>query len=457
MYFAFFQKISNMNPAQLILASVLGIVLLLWLVMKLKLNAFIALLLVSLLVGLGAGMPFESVIKSVIDGMGNTLGFIALVVGLGSMFGKMLEISGGAERLAKSILEKFGEKNASWAMTITGFLVAIPVFFDVGFIIIVPLVYGLTKKSGKSLLLFAIPLLAGLATTHAFIPPTPGPIAVANLMNADLGWVIIFGFIAGIPTVILSGPLFGRIISKKIRKGIPGYMHMDSLKKGKKLPSFQTVIVLILIPLVLIITNTLCEFLLDPENKVLVVTNIAGHPVVALLITVLLSIILLARKQGYTKKEIESYLTKSLEPAGIIILITGAGGVFKQVLIDSGVGNMLADFMNDSSLPPLILAFLIASAVRIIQGSSTVAMVTASGILAPVISTMGIEGPLLALYVIVIASGSTILSHVNDSGFWLVNKYCGLTEKETFQSWTIMETIIAFSGLLMALIISLFL
>lgn len=446
-----------MNPAQLILASVLGIVLLLWLVMKLKLNAFIALLLVSLLVGLGAGMPFESVIKSVIDGMGNTLGFIALVVGLGSMFGKMLEISGGAERLAKSILEKFGEKNASWAMTITGFLVAIPVFFDVGFIIIVPLVYGLTKKSGKSLLLFAIPLLAGLATTHAFIPPTPGPIAVANLMNADLGWVIIFGFIAGIPTVILSGPLFGRIISKKIRKGIPGYMHMDSLKKGKKLPSFQTVIVLILIPLVLIITNTLCEFLLDPENKVLVVTNIAGHPVVALLITVLLSIILLARKQGYTKKEIESYLTKSLEPAGIIILITGAGGVFKQVLIDSGVGNMLADFMNDSSLPPLILAFLIASAVRIIQGSSTVAMVTASGILAPVISTMGIEGPLLALYVIVIASGSTILSHVNDSGFWLVNKYCGLTEKETFQSWTIMETIIAFSGLLMALIISLFL
>ncbi|MBR2758163.1 MAG: gluconate transporter, partial [Exiguobacterium sp.] len=412
--------------------------------------------LVSLIVGVAAGMPLGDVIASIQNGMGGTLGFVAVVVGLGAMFGKMLEVSGGAERLAQTLVSKFGEDKAQWALGITGFIVAVPVFFDVGFIILVPIVYGLAKKTGRSLLYYGIPLLAGLAVTHSFIPPTPGPIAVANLIGADLGWVILFGVLAGIPAMILAGPVFGKYIAKKIHVTIPDYMEFKEIDTSKEFPSFKMILSLILIPLVLILANTLSAVLLDEGNVIRDVLTFLGHPFVALTIATLLTFVFLGTRRGYSRDEVQEIATKALEPAGIIILVTGAGGVFKQVLIDSGVGDVLGEMMAGSPLPAIVLAFLIATVVRVAQGSATVSMVTAAGFITPLLEIQNITGAALGLIVIAIASGATVLSHVNDSGFWLVNRYFGLDVKDTLKSWTIMETIIGLTGFAVVFLISLF-
>lgn len=435
-----------------------GILLLLFLIIRTKLQAFIALLLTSALVGIASGMPLGSVIDSLKNGMGGTLGFVAVVVGLGAMFGSILEASGGIERLANTLLDKFGEDKAQWAMGITGFIVAIPVFFDVGFVILVPLVYGLAKKSGRSLLYYGIPLVSGLAVTHSFIPPTPGPIAVADLLNADLGWVILFGMIAGIPTMIISGPYFGRYIGGKIHIEVPDTFQTVSGFGSKKIPGFATVTIIILIPLFLILFNTLSGVLLENQdsNPLKSFLGFIGHPFIALLIAILLATIFLGVRSGFSKEELQKITTKALEPAGIIILITGAGGVFKQVLIDSGVGEILANMMAASTMPPVILAFAVAAIVRVAQGSATVAMITAAGIISPITSILQLEGAALGLIVIAISAGASILSHVNDSGFWLVSRYLGLTEQQTLQSWTVMVTVLSLTGLFVVYIISLF-
>ncbi|KYG58693.1 GntT/GntP/DsdX family permease [Planococcus maritimus] len=445
-----------MEGSTLIIIAVASIFVLLFLVMRTKLHAFVALLLVSLLLGIAAGMPLGDVIQSIQNGMGGTLGFVAVVVGLGAMFGKMLEVSGGAERLAATLIAKFGEEKAPWALGVTGFIVAIPVFFDVGFIILVPIVYSLAKKTGKSLLHYGIPLLAGLAVTHSFIPPTPGPIAVAELVGAELGWVILFGVLAGIPSMILAGPLFGRFIGKRIHLTIPDYMDIKEQEYDKELPSFGMIISLILIPLVLILFNTLSAVVLEEGNQIREILTFLGHPFVALTIATILTFFFLGTRRGYSRQEVQDIATKALEPAGIIILVTGAGGVFKQVLIDSGVGDVLGEMMGDSALPPIVLAFLIASAVRVAQGSATVSMVTAAGLIAPLLEITGTTGPALGLIVIAIAAGATVLSHVNDSGFWLVNRYFGMSVKDTLKSWTMMETIIGLTGFVVVLILSFF-
>lgn len=445
-----------MSGTILILVAVAAIFTLLFLVIRIKLHAFVALMVVSLLVGIAAGMPLDHVIESVENGMGGTLGFVAIVVGLGAMFGKMLEVSGGVERLAQTLLKKFGEDRSQWALGITGFLVAIPVFFDVGFIILVPLVYGLAKKTGKSLLYYGIPLLAGLAVTHSYIPPTPGPIAVADLIGADLGWVILFGIIAGIPSMIIAGPLFGKYISKKIHITVPDYMNFEEKEYDKDLPGFGMITSIIMVPLVLILINTLSAVMLPEGNTFRAITTFVGNPIVALTIATLLTFTFLGTKRGYSRQDIQDIATKALEPAGIIILVTGAGGVFKTVLIDSGVGDVLGEIMAGSALPPILLAFLIAAVVRVAQGSATVSMVTAAGLISPVIGIMGLEGPVLGLIVISIAAGATVLSHVNDSGFWLVSRYFGLDVKDTLKTWTVMETLIGVVGLITALILGLF-
>ncbi|WP_214764301.1 gluconate:H+ symporter [Exiguobacterium sp. s141] len=445
-----------MSGSTLILIAVAGIFLLLFLVMRTKLHAFVSLLLVSLLVGIAAGMPLGDVIASIQNGMGGTLGFVAVVVGLGAMFGKMLEVSGGAERLAQTLVNKFGEDKAQWALALTGFIVAVPVFFDVGFIILVPIVYGLAKKTGRSLLYYGIPLLAGLAVTHSFIPPTPGPIAVANLIGAELGWVILFGVIAGIPAAILAGPVFGKYIANKIQVNIPDYMEFEEIDTSKELPSFKMIVSLISIPLVLILANTLSAVLLEEGNSIRTFFTFMGHPFVALTLATLLTFIFLGTRRGYTRDEVQEIATKALEPAGIIILVTGAGGVFKQVLIDSGVGDVLGEMMAGSPLPAIVLAFLIATVVRVAQGSATVSMVTAAGLITPLLEIQNITGAALGLIVIAIASGATVLSHVNDSGFWLVNRYFGLDVKDTLKSWTVMETIIGLTGFAVVFLISLF-
>ncbi len=450
-----------MSTPFILFIIVSAVALLLFMVLRLKISAFIALLITAIYVGIVAGMPLDGVLNAIQEGMGGTLGFVATVVGLGAIFGQMLESSGGAESLARHLIKKFGIKRAPWAMTLTGFLVAIPIFFDVGFIILVPIIYALARDTKRSLLYYAIPLLAGLAVTHSFIPPTPGPVAVADILNAQLGWVILMGTILGIPVAIIAGPLFGAYISKKIYLAPPfDFEKSMNETQEKELPSFTAIAVMIFIPLFLILLNTVTGLAVSKEwIRQSVWTNIIefiGHPFTALIIATLAAIYFLCIRRGMKKQEILDLSTKALGPAGIIILITGAGGVLKQVLIDSGMGQMMAESMAGSVLPPIILAWLLAAVVRVIQGSATVAMITAAGIIAPVIALLGLNDPQRALVVIAISSGATLLSHVNDSGFWLVGKYLGMNEKQTLQSWTVMESIIAVTGLAFTLLASLF-
>lgn len=442
-----------MSGAYLILVAAAGISALLFLVIKVRLHAFVTLLLVSLLVGVAAGMPLEGVIKSVEKGMGGTLGFVAVVVGLGAMFGQLLEVSGGAERLARTMVRKFGDDKVQWALGLTGFIVSIPVFLDVAIVILVPILYRLARDSGKPLLYYGIPLVAGGAVTHAFIPPTPGPIAVADLLGADLGWVILYGTICGLPAMVLAGPVWGSYISRRITKGVPDYVELGDIDESRELPSFGEVLAIILTPLLLILVSTTSGILLDEGNPLRSFLVFIGHPYAALLIATLLAMFLLGSRRGYDREEIQNIVNKALEPAGIIILVTGAGGVFKQVLIDSGVGQVLGDMMSASGLPYLVLAFVISALIRVAQGSATVAMVTAAGLIGPILEQNNVEGSQLALATIAIAAGGTILSHVNDSGFWLVNRFFGLTEKETLQSWTVATTIVSLVGFVMVLLL----
>jgi len=373
----------------------------------------------------------------------------------------MLESSGGAESLANYLIIKFGKDRASWAMVITGFIVAIPVFLDVGFIILVPIIYALSRDTKRSLLYYAIPLLAGLAVTHSFIPPTPGPVAVSDIINAQLGWVILLGIILGFPTAVIAGPIWGKYISKKIFLEPPFDFNEPTEKADEQsLPPFKLIAILISVPLSMILINTFTDLAVKKEiisqSVVTDILQFIGHPFSALIIATLLAIYLLCIKRGMDKQKILDLSTKALGPAGIIILITGAGGVLKQILVDSGIGEIIAESMSDSAMPPILLAWLLAAVVRVTQGSATVAMITAAGIIAPAINEFGLNDPQRALVVLAIASGATLLSHVNDSGFWLVGKYLGMNEKQTLQSWTVMESIIAVCGLILTLVASLF-
>lgn len=445
-----------MFDLQLALVALAGVLLLLALVIYFRVPAFIALLITCLGVGLGAGMPMADIITSIKSGMGGTLGFVAVVVGLGAILGQMLESSGGIECIAQVLIRRFGQKNIQWSLGATGFLVAVPVFFDVAFIILAPLIYGLANKSGRSLLYYAVPLLAGLAVTHSFIPPTPGPIAVAELIGANLGWVILFGTIAGIPAMIIAGPIFGSFIAKRIHVPVP-----ESYGGNEDIPAvtlnFYSVIAIVLLPLILIMMGTLSPFLLSEDSKVREVMAFLGHPFVALTLTTVLAMLLAYRHCDFSKNQLLNIANKGLEPAGIIILITGAGGAFKQLLVDSGVGQMLGGVMAESSIPVVLLAFLIAAITRIAQGSATVAMITAAGLMAPILELKELSPAYLGMLVIAISSGATILSHVNDSGFWLVSRYLGMNEKDTLKSWTVLSCLISLIGLSTCLIISLFL
>lgn len=438
-----------------------AVAILLILVLKLKLNAFIALLLTSIYVGLLIGMPLGSITRSIQEGMAGTLGFVATVVGLGAIFGQMLESSGGAESLAHYLVKRFGKERAPWAMVTTGFIVAIPIFLDVAFIILVPIVYALSRDTKLSLLYYAIPLLAGLAVTHSFIPPTPGPVAVADIINAPLGWVILMGFILGIPTAVIAGPLFGKYISKRIYLKSPD-TSADALPEfdPENSPSFRSIALIISVPLLLILLNTVSGVAVAKgvvsKSLFTDMVEFIGHPFSALIIATLVATYLLCIRRGMGRDKVLELSSRALGPAGIIILITGAGGVLKQVLIDSGIGGMMAESMANSALPPILLAWMLAALVRVTQGSATVAMITAASIIAPIIGEFGLNDPQRALVVISIASGATLLSHVNDSGFWLVGKYLGMNERQTLQSWTVMETIIAFCGLGFTLLASLF-
>jgi Gnt-I system low-affinity gluconate transporter len=441
------------TESQLVVAAAAGIALVLYLIIGARLHAFVALLTGSLAIGAMAGMPFTAVLDSVANGVGSTLASIAALVGLGAMFGRMLEVSGGAEALAASLLARSGARHAPWPLVAIGLIVAIPVFFDVAFIVLVSIVYGLTEKTGRPIVYYAVPLLAGLAVAHAFIPPTPGPIAVAGVLGADLGLVMLFGALVGIPAAIVAGPLYGRFIAKRVPHGNPVTMHAAERPEGAR-PPLGLVAALIALPLVMIVGNTVGGLALEDGGALRSALALVGHPMVALLVTTLLSFGLLGTRAGYSREQVREIATRALEPAGIVILVTGAGGALKQVLVDSGVGKVLADELAATALPSLVLAFVVAAAVRIMQGSATVAMLTAAGLVAALVGELAMPKTLLALHVVAIAAGATIASHVNDSGFWLVNRYLGLSVPDTLKTWTALTTIASVTSIALVLLVA---
>lgn len=444
-----------LDPTRLVIAAVAGLILLLVLIIRYRMQAMIAILVGAVAIGLAAGMPFELIIKSVNDGMGNTLEGIALLVGLGSMFGAILEISGGAQTLAVTMVDRFGDKKAAWALGITGLVIAMPVFFDAGLIILIPLAFSLAKRTSRSSLYYAIPLLAGLAVGHAFIPPTPGPVLVATMLGVDLGWVIMVGVVCGTFAMIVAGPVWGAYCGKRYFIPVPEHVASQPDIDTSKLPSFTTVVLIILIPLVLIILKSVAGVVeaMAPMRSVI---NFLGEPFVALTIATLVAMALLGYRNGYSSKELERVMTKSLEPVGLILLVTACGGVLRYILQYSGLGEIIGGAVASASLPIVVVAFVVAALVRISVGSATVAMTMAAGIIAAMPEIAALSPLHLACVTASIAGGATVCSHFNDSGFWLVKTLVGMDEKTTLRTWTIMETLVGATGFVVALVISLF-
>lgn len=445
----------SLNPTRLILAAVIGLALLLVLIIVFKIHAMISILVGAITIGVIAGMPLTDIVTAVNDGIGNTLKGIALLVGLGSMFGAILETSGGAQTLAVTMVKKFGDQKAAWALGITGLVIAMPVFFDAGLIILIPLAFSLAKRTKRSSLFYVIPLLAGLAVGHAFIPPTPGPVLVATMLNVDLGWVILVGVFCGIFAMIVAGPVWGSICGKKYNVPVPEHVAEQEDIDESKLPKFGTIVGIILIPLVLIILKSLAG-VIPALAPVAPVFTFLGEPFVALLIATIAAMVILGLKHGYTNEELEKIMTKSLEPTGLILLVTACGGVLRYVLQYSGLGDVIGNAVASANLPIVLVAFIVAALVRICVGSSTVAMTMAAGIIAAMPGISELSPIYLACVTAAVAGGSTVCSHFNDSGFWLVKSLVGIDEKTTLKTWTIMETLVGTTGFLVALIISFF-
>jgi len=437
-----------------LLGSVIaGIALLLLLIVRAKLPAFIALLTASIAVGLLAGMPADAILKSMEKGMGGTLGYVATIVGLGAIFGGILEKTNGAQAIAQRLLRLFGTERAPTAMALAGFVIAIPVFFDVAFIILYPVLAALQRKTGRSMLAFALPLLAGLAVAHAFVPPTPGPIAVANILGAELGTVILAGIVAGLPTAVVAGIFFGKYAASKVFVAAPPAAEASAAET--ELPPVGLILAIVFLPIALILVNTFVTSgaLFTASEAVKKTVVLIGHPFSALLIANVLAWYLLGRGRGFSTTDLADISTRSLQPAGIIILLTGAGGVFKQILMDTGAGEMMAKSAAGAGVPVLVFAFGAAAIIRILQGSATVAMATAASILAPLLVGAGLSPMQLAALVVAVAAGASVMSHVNDSGFWLVKEYLGLTEGQTFRTWTMMTNVLALTGFVMAAVL----
>ncbi|MBT2439417.1 GntP family permease [Streptomyces sp. ISL-36] len=458
----------------LLTVAALGIALLLVLIIKVRLQPFVALLAVSIGVGLAAGLSVtelfgtvqKSAATSVIEnGMGGILGHVAIIIGLGTMLGAILEVSGGAEVLSSRLLGLFGEKRAPLAMGLTGLIFGIPVFFDVGIFVLAPIVYAAANRSGKSILLYCMPLLAGLSMTHAFLPPHPGPVAAAGLLHVSLGWVILMGVVVGLPAV-LAAWAYAAWIGRRIFVEVPQDMLEAAEEARAKVAAersgaaseapvaLSTVLFIIGTPLVLILAATFSSIALD-ESTLRSVVEFFGSPFVALTIALVLAYYLLGIRRGWSRKSLEQVSTSSLKPVGNILLVVGAGGVFGAVLKASGVAQALSDTFNDVGLPVIVLAYLISLVLRVAQGSATVAIVTTAGIVLPLVEGGDHSQAFLALVIMAISAGSIFASHVNDGGFWIVAKYFGISERDTLKSWTVLESVLSLAGFAVAAALSL--
>jgi GntP family gluconate:H+ symporter len=478
-----------------------SIALLLFLIIKIKLEPFISLIAASLALALAAGLPVGTIVGTALvsktslleTGFGSILGHSAAIIGLGTIFGALLERSGGADVLAARLQAAFGERGAPLAMGLTGLIFGIPVFFDVGIFVLAPLVYVAARRGGRSLVVYALPMLAGLSMTHAFLPPHPGPVAVTGLLGVSLGWMLIMGLICGLPAFLVAGVAWGSWIGKRVIVAVP---EMDGLggsgaerkaaaeelgdadKAGtaeeagadsgdvavvgsvggttveRKAPALSLIIALIAVPLVLILGATFGTVFMKKSSALPVLTFL-GTPAVALTIAVLLAFWLLGTRRGFSRAELAELSSNSLRPVAMILLVIGAGSFFGAVITATGVGKALSQSLTSAGLPLILLAYVISCGMRLAQGSATVAIVTTGGIVAPLVEKGHFSQPHIALIAVAISAGSIIASHVNDGGFWIVSRYFNMTVKDTLRTWTVLETILSAVGFAAAGLLSL--
>ncbi|MCY8203538.1 MULTISPECIES: gluconate permease GntP [unclassified Bacillus (in: firmicutes)] len=439
----------------------LGILALLFLIMGLKLNTFISLLVVSFGVALALGMPFDKVVSSIEEGIGGTLGHIALIFGLGAMLGRLIADSGGAQRIAMTLVNKFGEKNIQWAVVIASFIIGIALFFEVGLVLLIPIVFAISRELKISILYLGIPMVAALSVTHGFLPPHPGPTAIAGEYGANIGEVLLYGFIVAVPTVLIAGPLFTKFAKKIVPASFAKNGNIASLGTQKtfkleETPGFGISVFTAMLPIIIMSVATIIDLLQETigfaDNGVLAFIRLIGNASTAMIISLLVAVYTMGIKRNIPIKTVMDSCSTAISQIGMMLLIIGGGGAFKQVLINGGVGDYVADLFKGTALSPIILAWLIAAILRISLGSATVAALSTTGLVIPLLGHSDVN---LALVVLATGAGSVIASHVNDAGFWMFKEYFGLSMKETFATWTLLETIISVAGLGFILLLSL--
>lgn len=430
----------------------LGILFLFLLIIVFRLNAFIAFILVSIAIGIGQGMELNAIVGSIEKGIGNTLGFLVMILGLGAMLGKLVAESGAAQKITNGLISIFGIKNTRTAVMLTGFIVGITMFYSVGFVILVPLVFTVATATGLSLISIALPMLAALSVTHGFLPPHPAPSALSVMFEADLGKTLIYGVIVAIPAILISGPLLTRFIPKVEAKPLKEFM-ASKVFEEEELPSLSNSLITALLPVILIGFSSIVTSFIAVDHFLYSTIKFIGNPVIALLLTVLIGIYTLGIARGNSMEGIMKIFGTAVSGITMVLLIISGAGALKQILIDSGVSNYIGSLLELTSMSPLIIAWLIATLIRFSVGSATVAGLTTAGIVLPLVQSSGVSPELMVL---AIGSGSLMLSHVNDSGFWLFKEYFNLSIKETLSTWTVMETSIGISGLLGVLILEKF-
>ncbi|MFE1903185.1 GntP family permease [Streptomyces gardneri] len=449
------EPITSAGNAQLGIAVLAGIALIVLLITKFKLHAFLALTIGSLALGAFAGAPLADTIKSFTTGLGNTVAGVGVLIALGAILGKLLADSGGADQIVDTILARASARSMPWAMVLIASVIGLPLFFEVGIVLLIPVVLLVAKRGNYSLMRIGIPALAGLSVMHGLIPPHPGPLVAIDALGANLGVTLALGLVVAIPTVIIAGPVFSRYAARWVDIPVPENMVPARPSEDlEKRPGFGATVATILLPVVLMLVKALVDIVVDdPANGLQKVTDVIGSPLIALLAAVIVGMFTLGRAAGFTKERLSSTVEKSLAPIAGVLLIVGAGGGFKQTLIDIGVGQMILDFSESWSIPALLLAWLIAVAIRLATGSATVATISAAGLVAPLAE--GMSATETSLLVLAIGAGSLFFSHVNDAGFWLVKEYFGMTVGQTVKTWSVMETIISVVGIVFVLLLSL--
>ncbi|MBP2627929.1 MAG: gluconate transporter [Firmicutes bacterium] len=440
------------TSASLLLVLFAAIVLIVFLIMKVRLHAFITLIVSCFFVGIATGMPLAKIGGSIEAGMASTLGFLATILGLGTILGKMLEVSGGAERLARTMIEAMGKQKAGWAMMFVGFIAGIPVFFQVGFVLLIPLVFSLAIETGLSVVAIGIPMAVSLITVHCILPPHPAAMAIAASLKADIGKTIMYGIIVGLPAAIIAGPLWANLLDKKFKFQLPEHLKKAERTLDEKLPKFGITLFTILLPLLIMVSKTIIDMTFPKDASFMPFVAFIGNPITALLISTFVAYYTLGLARGFGMGQILSFTDQCFGPVAGILLVIGAGGAFNKVLIDSGLGTEIAKVLTALSLNPIVMAWLVAVVMRFSVGSATVAMMTAVGIVMPVLSAYpGLDPAIIA---VAVGAGAISFSHVNDSGFWIVKEFFGLSVTDMFKTYTAATCIASVVALIGSLILS---